>query len=140
MDEIMDDLSVIKAMNDVFDKMHNTEITVGQYTMFLNKAMFFAVQEKNYFVIGTRIVLNPSAFAYKRKYKKHIDEMFDLFQQTNVDSYPAFKTRNAAKRAAAYNRKHSWLTEKQEKEVEIKGIKTICTEMEPMEPFELGEK
>lgn len=136
----MDDLSVIKALNDVFDKMHHTEID-NQYTMFLNKATFFAVQEKNYFVIGTRIVINPCAFAYKRKYKRHIDEMFDLFQQTNVDSYPAFKTRNAAKRAVAYNRKHGWLTEKQEKEVEINGIKTIRVEPTRFKTtIELGEK
>lgn len=137
----MDDLSVIKAMNDALDKMHHTEIIVDQYVMFLNKAQFFGVQEKNYFVIGTRIVINPFAFAYKRKYKRHVDEMFDLFQQTNVDSYPAFKTRNAAKRAVAYNRKHGWLTEKQEKEVEINGIKIICVEPSRFETtIELGEK
>ena len=136
----MDDLSVIKALNDTFSKMHHTEID-DQYTVFLNKAVFFAVQEKNYFVIGTRVVINPCTVAYKRKYKRHIDEMFDLFQQTNVDSYPAFKTRNAAKRAVAYNRKHGWLTEKQEKEVEINGIKTICVEPSRFEAtIELGEK
>ena len=112
----MDDLSVIKAMNDALDKMCHTEI-VDQYVMFLNKASFFAAQEKNYFVIGTHIFINPWMFAHKRKYKKHIDEMFELFNETNVDSYPAFKTRNAAKRAVAYNRKHSWLTEKQEKKL-----------------------
>ena len=136
----MTNLSVIKAINDAFDKIDSTEIVV-ENVMFVSKATFFAIQEKNYFVIGTRIVTNPCVFFHKRKYKKYINEMFDLFQQTNVDSYPAFKTRNAAQRAVAYNRKHSWLTEKQEKEVEINGIKTICIKSTKFEEtIESGEK
>ena len=135
----MDDLSVVKVLNDAFDKLYHTEIN-DQYTLFLAKAAFFAVQEKNYFVIGTRIVINPFMFACKRKYKRHIDELFDLFDETNVDSYPAFKTRNAAKRAVAYNRKHKHLTGKHSFEVELNGIKTIRVEPSIFKAsIELGE-
>lgn len=136
----MNDLPLIKAMNNAIDKMRHTEIN-NQYVMFLNKAVFFAAQEKLYFVIGTRIVINPGAVAHKRKYKRHLEEIFASFQRTNVYSYPAFKTLNAAKRAVSYNRKHSWLTENQEKETEINGIKAICIEPNEFETtIELEEK
>lgn len=128
-------------MNHALDKIMRYTEKDNRYVMFFNKATFFAAQEKRYFVIGTRIVINPSAVAHKRKYKKHIEEMFASFKRTNVYSYPAFKTLNAAKRAVSYNRKHSWLTENQEKETEINGIKAICVEPTEFETtIELEEK
>lgn len=124
----MKDEEIVKAFNEAFAKMQNKEIESSQFVIFANKPMFFAAQEKNYFVIGTRIVINLFMFAYKRKYKKHIDEKFDSFEKADLDAVPAFKTRNAAKRAVAYNRKHKWLTEKQEKEVYWRGYKLINTQ------------
>lgn len=125
----MKDEEIVKTFNEAFAKLIDEENEgPTQFCLFANKPMFFATQEKNYFVIGTRILINPVLFAHKRKYKKHIDEMFDSFEKTNLDTVPAFKTRNAAKRAVAYNRKHEWLTEKQEKEVDWKGYKLINTQ------------
>ena len=122
----MDNDEIIKMFNETFDKINEEcKVETHPYFAFFNKATFFAVQGKNYFVSGTNIIVNPSFFVYKKKYKKHIKEMFELFEKTNVDSMPAFKTRNAAKRAVAYNRHHEHIVEKQEREVEMFGIKLI---------------
>ena len=127
--EHMEDKEIIECLNKAFGKLKEREVEIpGEICLFVNKTAFFGIQEKYYFVIGTHILINPFVFAYKRKYKKHIDEMFELFQQTNIDSAPAFKTRNAAKRAVAYNRKHKWITEKQEKEAYRNGYKLINTQ------------
>lgn len=124
----MEDKEFVEALNKSFDIMRNQDFENPQYTVFCNKAIFFAIQEKNYFVIGTRIIINP-VFAYKKKYKKIKEQLWDSFDSIDLHNVPAFKTRNAAKRAVAYNRKHEWLTANHQKEAEHYGVKIV--EVEP---------
>ena len=119
----MEEQEILERLNKGFQQIFNT-VPNQPYCCFMSKSPFFAAQEKNYFVIGTRLIVNP---CYLNKTSKADFET--LFYETDLTHAEFFKTRNAAKRAVARNRRG---IEKElptnEKEVMIRGIKTILVE------------
>lgn len=107
---------------DALDKMTDAPIDLGPDIYFANKPMFFAIQDKKYFVIGTRLIINPI-------FNRHSnDDFFDLFYNTDLTHAQFFSTRNAAKRAVARNRQgipHK--EETNETTAMVCGIKCVLT-------------
>ena len=100
---VIEDEEIIAKLNDIFAKMHDHTVPEENYVVFATKPNFHAIQEHYYFVIGTRLIINPVML--KRKWKHATDQFLELFAETNIDQAECYKTRNEALRAVARNRK-----------------------------------
>ena len=94
----MEDEEMVERLNEAFKKIIDKDVDYG-YDFFANKHIFHAVQEHNFFVIGTRLIVGP--WKLNKKWKK----LEDHFHETDVDHAEVYKTRNEALRAIARNRK-----------------------------------
>ena len=98
------DKEIFEKINEGFEKLMNQDVEIDHYRFFAPKASYYAMKENNYFVIGTRLIVNP-LYIGRKKNRKLFEAYWDEFIDLNVDYAEAYKTRNEALRAVARNRK-----------------------------------
>ena len=98
------DEELLNAFNEGFKAIAEQEVEIDHYRLFAPKASYYAAKENKYFVIGTRLIVNP-LYIGRKKNRKLFEAYWDEFIDLNVDYAEAYKTRNEALRAVARNRK-----------------------------------
>ena len=99
----MIDEQFFKNLYKTLEHLADQEVNTSGPVLFLNKPMYYVCQGYHYAVIGTRLI---------DLHRLNDERFLELFMRTNVDYAQFFKTRNAAKRAIAANRKGTQRSEK----------------------------
>ena len=100
----LDENKIKKFLNEDFERLMSNEIIYPGPVYFMNKSSFHAVQEHHYFVIGTRLIVGP--WKLNKKWNEvEKEQFFESFDNADIDHAECYKTRNAALRAVARNRK-----------------------------------